>query len=1084
MIIAFIKGVDIMKKIKNLIIPFLVISFSAGLISCKKKEKEKPVVMYTVSFYNGTELFESETINENDTAIAPSDHPEKVDYEFAGWYVDESYETLYDFATPVTSDLSLYAGFVPYEYFREFDERFISHYSPFVSETTVYSDDVDPTLVFSCSSLEISPVLNTSFFKPFGAFSGLTVKEVEVANKVVTLKTEGEVAQGTGYIAFDKRATVQEEFFVSTFDVVRREVVVDDSSIRVDYEGKAIRFVADIYGDTLLKDKDLSLEDFLNQLKNSGHITIDHNDKFSLSLEGITEDLTCLSLKVTCVDAINLDTANLLKEAKITFEEELFTSGQGYEEHLDLTEISTTSNIKVAQKDVSTYEGTFDIHLNNARFSDYFKTKVSEMLQNDHNKNLILKLSGYDIVVNSLNYKNNQNITGEFTINSESILEGDIKIDLSPVVLSDEDTVVLTKAFFDETTVTVPNESVSYEVLSDLNPGVTLDSVTQQYHGTMTVIEASTFGHPDGLDDVIRVATSLGKIGVGVCSKNPTSVMYGLGGLLDIDSLKDPTVRILNRLQGIIDELGSISTKLENISTQLNAIEDELRTYGKEAVLTNFLTAQGLFNQFIADYYVPLTNIVNAYTDTYFRYFYDFAMQTFQKNKATDVKVTLHYDIDGELAFPDEYGTHSLDGRIIDQNATREVPIYELSSALAGIRANEGHSYIGIEDDFIADIYNRGGLTVEELNDIIKTIRFNAMHSYFNTEERIDEYANTFFGFCEALTGTVLSGSSSEFTPLDAYRIMNESIYNFGCEAEPAMNLAIIKLMSTYKVCASLFHYVNFLNTGLPGKDRFDSINTAVRNELTSERLYHHNKNGYAFSLVTNSYMDARVNEYSLYLTCNYRTEWTAYHYIENVKLWMRENNRGAYDSSGFTYVTINEADFRFMLVKFQLINKVKGTNVSFKQYLHNLGIIPDELYEQTGGVLLSIDEFIQGEGCEALSLPEKLHMELTTDESTEDYTFWEVNEYKRDEDKEYDGRMAAKGKVYNFADGQEYNCIEGFYFFAGMGTAPGGWQGVNRAWVYADDFDQVWVPMSESLDCKISIEVMSYYVSFKPANV
>lgn len=64
---------------------------------------------YTISFKDTDgSLVASKKVAEGTTVIAPAD-PERESYTFIGWYSDAELTTEYNFATPVTTDLTLYA---------------------------------------------------------------------------------------------------------------------------------------------------------------------------------------------------------------------------------------------------------------------------------------------------------------------------------------------------------------------------------------------------------------------------------------------------------------------------------------------------------------------------------------------------------------------------------------------------------------------------------------------------------------------------------------------------------------------------------------------------------------------------------------------------------------------------------------------------------------------------------------------------------------------------------------------------------------------------------------------------------------
>ena len=64
---------------------------------------------YTVTYEsNGGSMVPSQTVKYNETANKPAD-PTKSGYTFAGWYTEEKLTNKYDFATPVTGNITLYA---------------------------------------------------------------------------------------------------------------------------------------------------------------------------------------------------------------------------------------------------------------------------------------------------------------------------------------------------------------------------------------------------------------------------------------------------------------------------------------------------------------------------------------------------------------------------------------------------------------------------------------------------------------------------------------------------------------------------------------------------------------------------------------------------------------------------------------------------------------------------------------------------------------------------------------------------------------------------------------------------------------
>ena len=85
---------------------------------------------YTVTYEsNGGSTVPSQTVKYNETANKPAD-PTRSGYTFAGWYPEEKLTNKYDFATPVTGNITLYAKWT-----RNYTPR------PYTPPTVVIPDD-------------------------------------------------------------------------------------------------------------------------------------------------------------------------------------------------------------------------------------------------------------------------------------------------------------------------------------------------------------------------------------------------------------------------------------------------------------------------------------------------------------------------------------------------------------------------------------------------------------------------------------------------------------------------------------------------------------------------------------------------------------------------------------------------------------------------------------------------------------------------------------------------------------------------------------------------------------------------------
>ena len=116
-------------------------------IKAQWKDAEPPAPQtFTVRFEsNGGSAVEEQTVNENETAQKPA-NPSKTGYAFAGWYSDKALTKAYDFASPVTADLTLYAKWNPIAFTVKFESNGGSRVSDqLVQSGKTAAEPKDPT---------------------------------------------------------------------------------------------------------------------------------------------------------------------------------------------------------------------------------------------------------------------------------------------------------------------------------------------------------------------------------------------------------------------------------------------------------------------------------------------------------------------------------------------------------------------------------------------------------------------------------------------------------------------------------------------------------------------------------------------------------------------------------------------------------------------------------------------------------------------------------------------------------------------------------------------------------------------------
>ena len=67
--------------------------------------------VYTVTFHNGSQVYDTQKVVYNGLATEPADDPSMDRYTFDGWFTAPTGGSAFDFSTPVTGDLDLYAQF-------------------------------------------------------------------------------------------------------------------------------------------------------------------------------------------------------------------------------------------------------------------------------------------------------------------------------------------------------------------------------------------------------------------------------------------------------------------------------------------------------------------------------------------------------------------------------------------------------------------------------------------------------------------------------------------------------------------------------------------------------------------------------------------------------------------------------------------------------------------------------------------------------------------------------------------------------------------------------------------------------------
>ena len=947
------------------------------------------------------------------------------------------------------------------DYFDGYSMDYLPAYSPLKTGATLYDDQEEIEVTFAADTLQLNKSVSTDMIRLSGALEGLEVSSVSVKDNALTLKANGKLVAGTGYVGLAREATDAKIFTTALVPVQERSLTIDESTFRVFDDNKKIDFTIVGKNVELANPYGLSKEDFMAKA-NSGEITafaVNLSDKgYSLQMIAISDDFTAFRLRLTLPEALKSEAVakELLENVKILIPGSCLSDHQDHELHIDVLHPSTQSSVRLAKASDTLYNGIFEIKLRGCQATPLFKDNVGKFTLFPASQNFLVTIPGVLTRVTELSVPDETTIKGKFvfpmleeTVEQATVTLGEITVDDKAGHVAMD--------WFSDTGVTPDAETVActYDDPGESGvvgggTGTVTQTAEQSYRTVKSAVEVSAFeGDPDVNDAVtaINAATNIGMIGYGLYSGDMSFARNGASKLLGLPDIADPSTRILTMIASIYDKLVEIEAKIDSIVDQLDVIQAELEQLGQQSLLTNYLAAHSAWKDFVTDYYVPLKDAIVSYSNDYFRYFYNLVIDSYEPYEGMEPRITLHYDTNGKLCFPGRNPALSVDGKEIDKSATKEVVIPMLHHCLMGIFANDGHVYSDIENDLIADFFAYGTYDQELVADILRTIRFEAMESHFPTSGDLDGFTATFANFCTAFTSTEFGASlNATITPLDCYRIMLETVYNFGFEIEPEFNLIVTKIESTYYCARSILGLVRLINAGEFVSPRYSELDKAVQKEFTSTRFYHENQDDKTiYCYGTANYLTWNIDAYGVTSAVrgDYDSGYDDTYYVTRAETYDPKNH-----DKPASLTSVDEAAVRLMALKVKLYNNLKGTAYNFGEYLCRIGIIPEDKLEQTLGVILSYG------GVAGKSDMKKLEYAAG----------WELN---------FDRANAAafKGKSYAFANGA---VIDGMlcgmtwdYMSTPLGSYVGPTEMTNVGYCAGGGYD---------------FGVWAYYVNFLPA--
>lgn len=1003
-----------MKHLKKLFIGLFSLSFLAG---CSENNNQDPI-KHTVNFYDNNQLYLTQSVVDGECASEP-EKPTKFGYSFQYWCSDEALTTPYDFSNPVKSNLSLYSSYQKLAPFYDYNEKYAPTNAPFICEQTFTENDQDIEIVLTPDNVSLNDSIGVDQVKLSGAFEDLLVSSVSISNKTVTISTTGTVKKDIGYVTFSKFASPDHVYLtapINVNDALVPSVQVDKSSFLIDAINKDVYFSVKMENDSLKHQNSETSEQYLDKVIDGtyNYFSITEGRGVELNILAIHEDFKGFDAKIHTdgdFDYALMDTIS--NYVRLSISSEALVSEKNYELGFELNILQTASQIIVTEIGNNTYVGNYSIHLVGCRVSQDLRNNIKTLLTSPNNQNLFISASNATVRLETIEIKNDFEIAGKLEILTES-LPSDATVSLRDIQNSESAIHPVSKLFDEiETTPRIENVKIDVGFDHEANGTVYQDEGTS-YGGVKNIIQDLALHEDDeatAIDSIIFMGTTIGKISYGIGSGDYMMAADAVGKVFGMDAIRNPALLMLERIDQIMNELQEIERRIDALGQKIDDIKADLQEIGQLAYLDNFLNAYSLWNDFIRDYYTPMINQIENFSTSYYRYYYDLVMASSALNTDTTAEIKLYYDSNEKLVYPADNLTYSVDGKIIDKSKTKSIVFPELHHSLAGIRHNSGHSYRSIENDIIVDLVSYKNYTNIELEEIVKMLIFNAMKNYFSTQEKIDSFTNSFKNFCNALTASDAISSLS-ITPLNCFTIMLETIYNFGFEIEPDLNLVATKLSTSFYGAKKLADFVKAINSGEINISKYDDLVQDVCDELSSRRFYHSNdEHGNVYCFATNCYVQYGCDAYGI--LCSHGGD----------SHIARSSNGDTITSAPEleNFSSITESSYNQIRIKLRIYNKIKGTNYSLKDYFVHIGMISPSKADLLKGIIVSINGIVRDEDVALLSYQkEKLDYYNGTD-YYENYTGYEhyVNQ----------DSFAISGKAISFDGTTSYTGLSAFIY-------------------------------------------------------
>ena len=826
-----------------------------------------------------------------------------------------------------------------------------------------FEGDKDIDIVLEGDGIEMNKAINLNQVRLSGGFEDLKVNSVNNDNGVITIHTTGTVKNAKSYVAFSKASNDKDTYLTMPFEINEKlvpSVLINKASYIIDKGGKNVNFSFITQYQSFVHGE-LNPAEYLAKLNDGSlnYFSINNSDKYELSFISVNDEFNEINAKIHLKDGeFNQDVIDDISNNLIfNVSKEAVEDGVSRELNFSFNNPQTSSSLLLTPMRKGFFSANYHIHLVGCRISQALKDNIATLLSDPYNVNLFINIPNAKVTLRSINIANDYELYGKLDVETDDNVSI-ANISIKQIKIGDTLVNPLCKLFSDEA-VTTEIESIPAKVGYDpTKTGTINQDEGSSYSGVKSYIQSLALeGDKDTtIEDLVFVGTTLGKIAYGVYSGDYMTASDAVGKAFGIDFLRNPSYLMLDRLKEIMDKLNEIEERIEELGEKIDELKKELEEVGQQTALNTFLTAYNIWNAFKSNYYGPMMDEVFNYTTGYYRYYYNLAIASNPDSIGPKASINIYYDKKGNIVYPADNLVYSVDGKIIDKSKTKTIDLPELHHTLAGIRHNKGHSYTTIENDILTDLTSYRTYSDDELSEILHTLTFNAMKQYFSSQETVDRFTNTFKNFCEAITASDIV-SSINIPPLECYSILLRTVYNFGFEIEPDLNLVTIKIQSSFYGAKKIFDFVRLINSGDIDVGSYDDLIAKVEEELGTTRYYRSNDaNGNVFNFVSNSYVTAATNRYGIFFTADWDQD-------ETKKVRIVENNFETKDPESLEgFASVSEEDLSFMKIKVDVYNIIKNADYSFKGYLSKIGIIPKEVYDKTSGVLTKIDGIVHGD--------------------------------------------------------------------------------------------------------------------------